>query len=57
MPLNLVTGIYGMNFENIPELKWAHGYTFAICLMLSITVAILFYFKSKGIFNAPEDAE
>ena len=57
MPLNLVTGIYGMNFENMPELKWAHGYTFAISLMFTITVTILFYFKRKGIFTAPEGAE
>ena len=54
MPLNLVTGIYGMNFEYMPELKWAHGYSFAISLMLSITLVIFLYFKRKGIFNAPE---
>jgi magnesium transporter len=35
-----IAGIYGMNFENMPELKWEYGYhavlvgTFAICLFL-----------------------
>ncbi|XLM21586.1 magnesium and cobalt transport protein CorA, partial [Chromobacterium piscinae] len=26
MPLTLIAGIYGMNFENMPELKWHYGY-------------------------------
>lgn len=48
LPLNLVTGIYGMNFEYMPELKWMHGYPMAIGIMLLISTAIFFWFKKKG---------
>lgn len=51
MPLNLVTGIYGMNFENMPELKWAHGYHFALGLIFVITMVIGVYFYYKGLFR------
>ena len=53
MPLNLVTGIYGMNFENMPELKWSHGYPLALALMSVITLSIMFYFKKKGVLSPP----
>jgi magnesium transporter len=53
MPLNLITGIYGMNFEHMPELKWPHGYYIALCVMLAMTVVILTYFKRKGVLDAP----
>jgi magnesium transporter len=53
MPLNLVTGIYGMNFENMPELKWSHGYPLALALMSVITLSIMFYFKRKGVLSPP----
>jgi magnesium transporter len=48
LPLNLVTGIYGMNFENMPELKWYHGYPFALSLMITIVSVTFLYFKRKG---------
>ena len=56
MPLNLVTGIYGMNFQDMPELKWHYGYPFALGLLISITILIFFYFRRKGIFEANGDA-
>ena len=56
MPLNLVTGIYGMNFQDMPELKWHYGYPFALGLLISITILIFFYFRRKGIFEAHGDA-
>ncbi|NWJ44663.1 MAG: magnesium/cobalt transporter CorA [Chloroflexi bacterium] len=43
----LISGIYGMNFENIPELKWSFGYYGALSLMVGITVGLVFYFKRK----------
>ena len=55
MPLNLVTGIYGMNFENMPELKWSHGYPLALALMAVITLSITFYFKKKGVLSPTTD--
>lgn len=47
MPLTFIAGVYGMNFENMPELKWAWGYPFALVLMLSVAGGVLMYFKSK----------
>lgn len=42
-----IAGIYGMNFENMPELKWRYGYAFALALMFLIPAALYFYFKKK----------
>jgi magnesium transporter len=39
----LVAGIYGMNFQHIPELRWEYGYPFALFSML-VSMALLFYF-------------
>jgi magnesium transporter len=43
----LVAGIYGMNFEHMPELGWTLGYPFALGLMALITVVGYRYFKGK----------
>ncbi|MCD8871208.1 magnesium/cobalt transporter CorA [Staphylococcus gallinarum] len=50
LPLTLVTGIYGMNFTNMPELKWHYGYYMVLCLMLLISIACIIYFKRKKWF-------
>jgi magnesium transporter len=42
-----VAGIYGMNFEAMPELKWRYGYPFALVLMGFISLALYVYFKKK----------
>jgi magnesium transporter len=55
MPLNLVTGLYGMNFEHMPELKWENGYHFTLGLMVTITVAVFVFFKRKGFFVDQKD--
>jgi len=47
MPLSLIAGIYGMNFDNIPELHWKYGYPFAIGIMLLVTAVMLAIFKKK----------
>jgi len=47
LPLSLIAGIYGMNFERMPELKWTYGYPFALGLMLLVTVTILGGFRYK----------
>jgi magnesium transporter len=39
-------GIYGMNFKNMPELEWDHGYPAAIGLMVISFVIALIYFKT-----------
>jgi magnesium transporter len=48
LPLTLVAGIYGMNFDHIPELHWIHGYPFALGLMGGIAVLMLLWFWRKG---------
>jgi magnesium transporter len=42
-----IAGVYGMNFEHMPELKWQYGYLFAIALMAAISGGLYFYFKKK----------
>jgi magnesium transporter len=41
----LIAGIYGMNFEFMPELHWAFGYPFALGLMLLIAVGLVGFFR------------
>ena len=43
----LVAGIYGMNFEHMPELGWQTGYPMALGIMLMITIGGYLYFKRK----------
>ncbi len=43
----LVAGIYGMNFQHMPELGWEYGYPFALGLMLLITVGGFWYFRRR----------
>ncbi|MBU3912231.1 MAG: magnesium and cobalt transport protein CorA, partial [Candidatus Omnitrophica bacterium] len=56
MPLTLIAGVYGMNFNpgashwNMPELNWAYGYVFVIGLMILITLGMMVYFKRKKWF-------
>ena len=45
--LTVITGIYGMNFEHMPELKWRFGYVWAITLMLALPTALIFWFRRK----------
>jgi magnesium transporter len=45
MSLALVAGIYGMNFDFMPELKWRYGYVGTLASMLIIGIAIYSYFR------------
>ncbi len=45
MTMALISGIYGMNFEHMPELKWRYGYPFALALMFAAGGLILFLFR------------
>jgi magnesium transporter len=44
----LIAGIYGMNFEHMPELGWAFGYPFALLLMVLLGVVLFLVFKRRG---------
>ncbi|MBK9216442.1 MAG: magnesium/cobalt transporter CorA [Chloracidobacterium sp.] len=48
LPLSLIAGIYGMNFENMPELKTPYGYFLTLLLMVVVTLLLLVYFWYKG---------
>jgi magnesium transporter len=47
LPPTLVASIYGMNFQDIPELKWIFGYPWALGLMVLSAILPYLYFKSR----------
>jgi magnesium transporter len=47
IPLTFVAGIYGMNFENMPELKWRFGYAGVWITMILLGAAMVVFFKRK----------
>lgn len=44
---SMIGSIYGMNFDDMPELHWALGYPFALALMLGVAVVLYLVFKHK----------
>ncbi|MFW9905815.1 MAG: magnesium/cobalt transporter CorA [Candidatus Thorarchaeota archaeon] len=48
IPMTVISGIYGMNFQNMPELAWPLGYPIALTLMLMIAAILVIYFWRKG---------
>lgn len=51
MPLTFIAGIYGMNFENMPELTWKYGYFLILLLMFIVALGMTVWFKKKGWFK------
>jgi magnesium transporter len=43
----LVAGIYGMNFEHMPELGWKYGYLFALALMAAMSLVLALVFRRR----------
>jgi magnesium transporter len=60
MPLTLITGIYGMNFDtaaspwNMPELGWRFGYPIVLATMAAVTAGMLFVFRRQGWLGDPK---
>lgn len=48
LPPTLIASIYGMNFQNMPELSWLFGYPFALGLMAASVAAPFWFFRKKG---------
>jgi magnesium transporter len=48
IPLTFIVGVYGMNFEYMPELTWRWAYPAIWCVFTLLTIAMLFYFWRKG---------
>ena len=44
----LIAGIYGMNFEHMPELKWTFGYPLSLAAMVGIDLYLFFRFRKTG---------
>lgn len=47
IPLTFIAGIYGMNFQNMPELGWRWGYFAVLLVMVAIGISMLVYFRRK----------
>jgi magnesium transporter len=54
LPLNFLAGVYGMNFEFMPELKHPHGYQYVLLAMFSISIVIFIWVYKKGWLKRPE---
>ena len=48
MPPTLIAGVYGMNFDHMPELKWLFGYPIALGLILASAVLPLWFARRRG---------
>jgi magnesium transporter len=50
IPLTFIVGVYGMNFENMPELKFQNGYYIVMGIMMLVVVGMVLYFKKRNWF-------
>jgi magnesium transporter len=48
IPLTFIVGIYGMNFDHMPELRWRHGYAAVWAVMLAVAAVLLAWFRRRG---------
>lgn len=55
IPLTFIAGVYGMNFEYMPELTWRYSYFICLAIMLLIGVALVFIFWLRGWFEDVSD--
>ncbi len=51
LPLTVIAGIYGMNFDNMPELHWRYGYFMVLGVMAALAGAMVVFFKRRGWFD------
>jgi len=47
MPLTFIVGVYGMNFDNMPELHWKYGYFIILGIMFVLLLGMIYYFKKR----------
>jgi magnesium transporter len=48
IPLTFVAGVYGMNFDTMPELQWRWGYPVVLGVMALIALGLLLWFRATG---------
>jgi len=57
LPLTFIAGVYGMNFDNMPELHSRYGYYATWALMIGVAVVMLFFFRRRGWIGNRKAAE
>jgi magnesium transporter len=50
IPLTFIVGVYGMNFDNMPELRYHNGYYLVVAFMFLVVIGMVFYFKRRRWF-------
>jgi magnesium transporter len=55
IPLTFIAGIYGMNFEFMPELQQRLGYPIALAIMAAVAVGMVVFFRRRGWFGSRSD--
>lgn len=55
MPLTFLAGVYGMNFEHMPELRWPWGYPLVWAIMILIVLFMVWLFRRKGWLGGGEE--
>jgi magnesium transporter len=50
IPLTFIVGVYGMNFDHMPELRYEYGYYTVIGIMILIVLGMIYYFKRRRWF-------
>jgi magnesium transporter len=56
IPLTFLVGVYGMNFQHMPELRWRWGYPAVWGVMLAVTAGLLLWFRRRGWLGAGRGA-
>lgn len=51
IPLTFIAGVYGMNFQNMPELQWKWGYFICLGLMGTVASGLIYFFWRRGWFT------
>jgi Mg2+ and Co2+ transporter CorA len=51
VPLTFLAGVYGMNFNNMPELTWKYAYFVVWGIFISLAIVLLYFFKKNGWFD------
>lgn len=57
LPLTFIAGIYGMNFDNMPELHSRYGYFTVLVFMIAVAVAMLLFFRRRGWLGGTTEEE
>ena len=57
LPLTFIAGVYGMNFDNMPELHSRYGYFTVLLIMIVVAVGMLLFFKRRGWIGSSSSEE